>query len=356
MARAILDEAMTAAPDKALMLLEGAWRGFETADAFEKQKVKTLRDKIFGQLELHYKKQNNDRLLQLYRQRLTFKDTLLNVPLRVQYLCRIADVFLLKGQLEQATEGYEVALAAYHLPVHHQMRFRVTYNIARFLRGQQEMQTAKTFFERALEQANDLGDPYMQFQALDYLASLARDAKDSDLAIEHHLESLMLVSQTSQQDKYASTLYNLAGVYFDRKEYDKALDYDQQALEIFTTLDDQEGIAMTQGGIAEIHELHTLNYDAALEFNLLSLQKSLVLKDWFMPHIEAARWLSTARVLLKSPSHLLHPSIPIFQALLGGSPERFPQQCLERAFEIADELPARNLLDEIQEVRELFDL
>jgi tetratricopeptide (TPR) repeat protein len=85
------------------------------------------------------------------------------------------------------------------------------------------------YFSRSLSLARDLGDRSMQAEVLNNIANIYRDKDELDKALGYYEESLRL--QTDEKEK-AATYNNIAIIYSSKGNYQKAVEYFQKAIEI----------------------------------------------------------------------------------------------------------------------------
>ena len=97
------------------------------------------------------------------------------------------------------------------------------------------------YFSRSLSLARDLGDRSMQAEVLNNIANIYRDKDESDKALGYYEESLRL--QTYEKEK-ATTYNNIAIIYEDKGDYQKAVEYFQKAIETSERYGDYHGASM----------------------------------------------------------------------------------------------------------------
>jgi tetratricopeptide (TPR) repeat protein len=97
------------------------------------------------------------------------------------------------------------------------------------------------YFSRSLSLARDLGDRSMQAEVLNNIANIYRDKDELDKALGYYEESLRL--QTDEKEK-AATYNNIAIIYEDKGDYQKAVEYYQKAIETSERYGDYHGASI----------------------------------------------------------------------------------------------------------------
>ncbi len=97
-------------------------------------------------------------------------------------------------------------------------------------------------------------------------------------ALEHDLEALRYMQQTSDKDAIAQILGNIGIVYGDLGNYSKALDYEQKAVDIFIASHNRIGLLKNYGNMGAVYASIT-NYAKALEFYFKALKIAELLGD-----------------------------------------------------------------------------
>jgi tetratricopeptide (TPR) repeat protein len=97
------------------------------------------------------------------------------------------------------------------------------------LNGMGYLDDALLYSSRSLSLAKDLGNTTMQATLINNIAAIYYDKGELDKALSYYEESLSL--ETNEKDK-AVTYNNIANVYDKKGDYQKAVEYFQKAIEI----------------------------------------------------------------------------------------------------------------------------
>jgi tetratricopeptide (TPR) repeat protein len=100
---------------------------------------------------------------------------------------------------------------------------------------------ALLYYSRSLSLAKDLGNIAAQASLLNNIAVIYKDKGELDKALSYYEESLSL--KTNEKDK-APIYNNIALIYYEKGDYQKAVEYFQKAIEIAEKYGDYHGASM----------------------------------------------------------------------------------------------------------------
>jgi tetratricopeptide (TPR) repeat protein len=116
----------------------------------------------------------------------------------------------------------------------------IYFEIGQILINMGYLDDALLYSNRSLSLAKDLGDTDMQAAGLNNIATIYHERKELDKALSYYEESLSL--QTNEKEK-ATTYNNIANIYDLKGNYQNAIEYFQKAIEIGEKYGDYHGVS-----------------------------------------------------------------------------------------------------------------
>jgi tetratricopeptide (TPR) repeat protein len=98
--------------------------------------------------------------------------------------------------------------------------------------------------------AKDLSNTNMQASILGNIAGIYNDKGELDKALSYLEKSLSL--ETNEEEK-ATTYNNIAMIYYQKGDYQNAVEYFQKAIEIYEKYGDYHGVSMVKLNLGDIY-------------------------------------------------------------------------------------------------------
>lgn len=162
-----------------------------------------------------------------------------------------------KGRPQEALEKFQKALIIFR-------QFKAGAGVANSLNNIGEVyyyfgkyDEALNFFSQSLAISREIGDKEGEWASLDYIGELSADRNQLSKALESYQQALAIIKQlktassldTSLPTSERIRLNNIAAVYFRMGQYDKTLEFLNQALAIHREGSDYIGAAQTLNNI-----------------------------------------------------------------------------------------------------------
>ncbi len=131
-------------------------------------------------------------------------------------------------------------------------------------------------------------DTSVMVSALNLLGLADKNEGNNDTALERFSEGLKLSKESKNLERESQILYNIANVYFNKKEYDKGFEYFNESIEISKSNGSFSNTAISFHSLAFTHyELNQIQEsmraaDSALHYALLSESYELILETYAM--------------------------------------------------------------------------
>jgi tetratricopeptide (TPR) repeat protein len=134
--------------------------------------------------------------------------------------------------------------------------------------GMGYLDDALLYFNRSLSLARSLGDRRVQAAVLNNIAGIYYEKGESDKALGYYEESLRL--QTDEKEK--ATIYNnMALIYREKDDYQKAVEYFQKAIEISERYGDYHGASLRKLNLGGTY-IEMKDYEKAEKYILEGLK------------------------------------------------------------------------------------
>lgn len=125
-----------------------------------------------------------------------------------------------------------------------------------------DLDSALYYFSRKLAIDRELGKKEGEAAALNNIAGIYRQKGDYDKALEYYRQALDLI----KDDKEKATAYNnIASVYLDKGDYSKAIEYFQKAIELGERVGDYHGVAQRYISLGATY-IKAKNYELAEKY------------------------------------------------------------------------------------------
>lgn len=138
-----------------------------------------------------------------------------------------------------------------------------TYNLlGRTLYRMGDLDNALYYHNKHLALSRELGEREGEAVALNNIAMIYKDKGDYDKALEYFQQALKL----SEDDEQRATAYNnIAIIYSDKGDYNKAIEYLQKAIELGERVGDYHGVAQTYLNLGDTYR-EAKNYELAEKY------------------------------------------------------------------------------------------
>jgi DNA-binding SARP family transcriptional activator/Tfp pilus assembly protein PilF len=153
----------------------------------------------------------------------------------------LATVRRMLGDYQQATRGYQQALALFRQAGDHTGQARALNNLGIVCDFQGRYRQATELYWQAVRVFREIGDRYGEGSALDNLGLLCERQGRYRQAISHHRRALTLAREVGNLVGQANALDNLGTVYQRQGSYEDAADILQQALLLFREVGSRPG-------------------------------------------------------------------------------------------------------------------
>jgi len=134
--------------------------------------------------------------------------------------------------------------------------------------GMGNLDDALVYLSRSLSLVRDLGDRGEQARALNNIAGIYIDKGELDKALNYYEEALRL--QTDEKEK-ATTYNNIATIYYQKGNYQKAVEYFKKAIEIGERYGDYHRVSMRKLNLGETYR-RMKDYEKAEKYLLEGLE------------------------------------------------------------------------------------
>ncbi len=151
-------------------------------------------------------------------------------------------------------------------------------NIADVYYFQSEYDSARVYYESALEISRELKSKSSEARAFNDLGIVAEENEDYIKALENYTNALDIYQYLNDKEEIANTLNNIGIIFEDLNDYGKSLEYHLQSLRIYEEMGNVIGISISLNNIGNIY--HNLGkYELALKYYEESIIIDLELKD-----------------------------------------------------------------------------
>jgi serine phosphatase RsbU (regulator of sigma subunit)/lipopolysaccharide biosynthesis regulator YciM len=188
---------------------------------------------------------------------------------RLQQLCdntmNMGRAYENMGNNTKALECYQSALTQAQELKDINLSTEVTMNIGSLYSEGINPKLGIGYLLRAAETAEKLHDTSLLINAYTYIANNHYYNKHYSEALKMYDKIKSFCKAYGNRNTYAGTLGNMGNVYADMGEIEKAMELQQQAVEMFTELGDKQGLTICYSALG-IDYLHLKQYDKALEY------------------------------------------------------------------------------------------
>lgn len=128
-------------------------------------------------------------------------------------------------RIEQAISSYQQVLEKLPEDSHMDIQARVLYQMGKLLQGNEKLEEARSYFEKAHELLKTTPNPHPKLSALvlNQLGTLSRKQGQLKKAFGYYKESLDIAKSHGKQGTIQQTLQQLAALYLEAGKPDKAL-------------------------------------------------------------------------------------------------------------------------------------
>ncbi|MVT07391.1 tetratricopeptide repeat protein [Chitinophaga tropicalis] len=130
----------------------------------------------------------------------------------------------------------------------------------------------------AYNQAVEKKDPLAAADCLEKMGEICFHLGHYPQALDYHLQAGQIFREQGAQDRVASNLNHIGLLYYYNKQKDMARKQYEEALDIYTRLHNNAGIAVTYGKIGHLYEKQQ-QYDSAFSYQRRALGVSLQAND-----------------------------------------------------------------------------
>lgn len=147
---------------------------------------------------------------------------------------------------------------------------------------------SRDYCEKAYNLGKKYADTSVMVSALNLLGLADKNEGNNDTTLERFSEGLKLSKESKNLERESQILYNIANVYFNKKEYDKGFEYFNESIEISKSNGSFSNTAISFHSLAFTHyELNQIQEsmraaDSALHYALLSESYELILETYAM--------------------------------------------------------------------------
>ncbi|MCZ6521231.1 MAG: tetratricopeptide repeat protein [Bacteroidetes bacterium] len=219
---------------------------------------------------------------------MAYTDSALQFALQLEYKKGIATsynnmgvVYRIRGQFEEALNFY---LASYK--IHHEINDQE--GIAKIFNNIGTVYSIKGDYDKALENylesyeiLKQIGDHEKIVGSLNNIGNVYRELKENDKALDYYEKALHLQEEINNTDQTFDPLTNIGNIYFNRKDYQKALDVYFESLEIERSKESLYGQAYALSNIG-ITFFHKKEYNMAISFQNQALTLANTIEDNYL--------------------------------------------------------------------------
>lgn len=128
-----------------------------------------------------------------------------------------------------------------------------------------DIDKALDHYKKSLEIREKTGEKRYISMALNNIGLLHTSKGDFDKALRHHERSLEIKESIGDRGGAAMSLVNIGNIYFEKGDIDLALEYYERSLKIRETIGDKRGIAASISNLGMVHRFRN-EWDEALEY------------------------------------------------------------------------------------------
>lgn len=165
---------------------------------------------------------------------------------------KVADVYLLRGDLTEAQEHYEEALASLSALPPMPEASRVHSRLSYLLISRNQLYEAATHAQTGLEIAQQIDDARGVADANRVAGIIASRLGDLEAGCEHHERSLQLYRELGDLARLAQACNNVGNTYRQWGQMDRALEYLYEGLEVARRIGDTRDEALLLTTTAEL--------------------------------------------------------------------------------------------------------
>lgn len=141
-----------------------------------------------------------------------------------------------------------------------------------------QIDSSKYYFNKSLEASLASGDSVYISSAYNGLGNLSRISANMEESLENFLLALDYANAVPHRQWYADILTNISGVYFELKNYKAALAKVLEARTIYEKLDDKQNISYSANLLAIVYRALG-EFDKAYQYNQEALEMLLISND-----------------------------------------------------------------------------
>ncbi|MEZ4647788.1 MAG: tetratricopeptide repeat protein [Candidatus Eisenbacteria bacterium] len=278
---------------------------------------------------------------------------------RARVLTALATICLYCGEMEEARDHFDAALAIHRTQGDRHHEGRVIGNLATLLRVQSQLDDARRLYEESLAIHREIGDRHGEAIVLANLGNFENEQGRTDTALEFYSTALAINREIGDRVAEAMALNNLGLVHQSEGRLEMSREYYEEALAIHREVGNRRSEALVLGNLANLYtdqgdlETGEESYEAALSiYRDLGERASLAVVRGNLGLLYADHGRPDAALEQYEAALAIHRAVSnrrfegIVLGFLGAlhlSEERFDlaRACLESALEIHREIGNR---------------
>jgi CHAT domain-containing protein/tetratricopeptide (TPR) repeat protein len=262
---------------------------------------------------------------------LTLATQTTNLGMQSMILANIGNLYRLTGEQTKALTTLNQALALSKESGDRRQTAGALLTLARVYQTAQNWPLARQACDQALDLINQVGVKQLEAEACQIIATLD-DAEGKIAAAQEQYHKALTIRQTiNDRVGTGNTLINLAGIQVKLGNYQKALEYQKEALDLFTQIEDTQGQVRAFMVLAQT-QIRTQDTRSAIASLEQALHRIETLRSSIADIETRASFFTTVQGTFKLYISLLMQP--------GNSPD-----AIARAFEANEMSRARGLLD-----------
>lgn len=210
-----------------------------------------LASALIGLANVYYNTEEFGQALNYYDRALPIWVTLQDNYGEAYTLGSLGNIYFSIGENLKAIEYHEQAAQLHKIANNQVGEASEKFSLAGVYFTQGDYNEAITYFKQCLETFRATKDQKGEINTLKNLGIALASLNDAQAALDYYSQALTLLADNRSEQ--ANIMLGIGGVYLLLKDYEKALIQDNQALEIYKSLDDIAGQAITLTNVGFIY-------------------------------------------------------------------------------------------------------